>query len=193
MRHIVTGYHGTHAAAAEAIVSQQAFHPGNGGWFGCAVYCWEQDQGRATRWATRVLKSIEPGVVRAELDLSRDALDLTVEADQQDYRAFVAGFRQNFPALLEPMMALASENNGFADAFWISLFRQSLAQDDGFTIASLRAMVLEGWQYPRRELNTITPQTDGGALVASSRIVTKVSLMVAIFEPDRISCIERST
>jgi hypothetical protein len=74
---IVLGYHGTHRAAAQAIMSGSPFRLSRNhyDWLGDGVYFWEYGPVRALDWARQEFGE-EAVVLRARIQL-KDCLDLT--------------------------------------------------------------------------------------------------------------------
>jgi len=190
MRHIVTGYHGTDAASAASIV-RGGFRASGHGWFGSAIYFWEQDKGRALRWAKSVRKSVKPAVIQAEIDLSSGVLDLTIGEVVADYRDFVLSMAERFPAEYDEALEFADQNDGFADSVWIELFRRMLAaSSEPEDVDSVRAFVLEARDYQRLRVATAVTVRHGPRTMARSRVVTRIAIMVAVYDHSRISQIQ---
>lgn len=187
MRHIVTGYHGTDAGSAASIDGGE-FKPGEKGWFGPGIYFWEQDKGRALRWADKVVKAPLPAVVQAELNLSNQVLDLTVESQAKAYEKFISDLKVNFPQQYTKAFVAAKESDNFADSVWVALYRKALAA--GQTprrVDSLRAVVLEASGYTGTMLATAAHLKDANGRVARSRVVTKIAIMVVVYDAALIS------
>jgi hypothetical protein len=189
MRHIVTGYHGTDAASAASIVRGQ-FKPGNTGWFGSAIYFWEQDSGRALRWARTVVKAPKPTVVQAELDLSTDILDLTAEDEARSYENFIRGLATKHHKHYSAAFAHAKQAGGFADSVWVEVYRRALYRSaTPRRVACLRAVVLEASGYSATTLETAVRLVNASGDVARSRVVTKIAVMVAVYDAAQIGSV----
>ncbi|MGO8671487.1 MAG: hypothetical protein ACLQVD_09020 [Capsulimonadaceae bacterium] len=67
---LVSGYHGCHVDAANAIISGTAFRPSENGydWLGAGTYFWEDGPSRAAEWARKRFGD-DGVVVRATISL----------------------------------------------------------------------------------------------------------------------------
>jgi hypothetical protein len=137
----VIGYHGTSDRHAEEIL-RDGFRPSENDydWLGTGVYFFEEDAGRALRWARQQWPD-EPAVVAAAIDLA-NVLDLFDHVTVAELRHLASAFEQSARATSAEVPRNVGGRHKF-DCTLIDLYCQ-LAEQKGTPTPVVRGLFEEG-------------------------------------------------
>ena len=155
MKHLVIGYHGTDSTASRAM-RRDGFDKSrveSPGWLGPGLYFWEQDEQKAWYWAATRKGLRNAAVLRAQLDLSEDVLDLTTTKWKSAYAEFLSE-----SAKLQQNLQQAGIPKRSDDRFWLPVFMKAVANTEGIgDWGAVRSVVLEGDRaYHQRSTRSLT-------------------------------------
>lgn len=191
MKHLVVGYHGTDASSAKSILDNgfDRSRVERPGWLGPGLYFWEQDEQKAWKWAERKKNrgTPKPVVLRAQLNLSAAVLDLTTTKWKSEYSSFLRGLGDTTLKRL----AKGSEKVPVTDGAWLPVFMRAVMTTEGLEKwRAVRAVVLEGdGAYRKDTTRSLTALPKAPMAVPDgvySRVVSKVSVVVSVLEPEAI-------